>query len=77
MRRITRWFLLISLMGQFYAANVTGLLQRGEFPVNQAAEMHADGWNFRVALWNHAGRWIDGPQPALRIDVSPCRDARA
>jgi len=22
-------------MGQFYAANVTGLLQRGEFPVNR------------------------------------------
>jgi hypothetical protein len=23
-----------SLMGQFYAANVTGMLQSGEFPVN-------------------------------------------
>jgi hypothetical protein len=29
------------LLGQFYAANVTGLLQSGEFPVNQAAARFA------------------------------------
>ncbi len=30
-------FLLI-LMPQFYAVNVTGVLQRGEFPMNQMKE---------------------------------------